>query len=278
MTLPTTLRFDLTDPDVKQLTGLKALPIAAASDEVFESFMAAQETMLELKYTSPSDTGQNPTYNSYATVVVDGKIVAKIDNHGWVESSNAIGGKIQNDLPMRGAGGELSGPALAEARAAYMAERLGGTIEMSSTALSQREFNAIPQPTMTVDRAAMMRDPAYQNLQELSAQRTAFLAQQIAQESKNTGALLTTPVTNNQNDGMENTTTKSAAEEFLEYMAMTPEERYFDAFLKRHNLTQEAFDALPPEDKEDLLSEFEEELKQSAVIAQDEKERKDRGE
>lgn len=273
------LRFDLNAANVKQLTAGNPVHISEAPDEVFESFMKAQEKMLELKYSQKIDTSQNATYDSYANVVVNGEVVAKIDNHGWVESSNAMGGKIQKGLPMEGANGEISGPALAEARANYIADMLGGMVDMSATALSQREFNAIPQPTLSVDHTAMVADPAYQNLQDIYSRRTAFFAQQIAQNPDNVDEiLLETPIAESSLtvDDESADTTKSATEEFLDYMAMTPEERFFDAFLKRHNMTQEEFDAQPPEDKEDLLKEFEEELKQSAVISEDEKQRREK--
>ena len=50
---------------------------------------------------------------------------------------------------------------------------------------------------------------------------------------------------------------------FLDYMAKTPEERYFDSFLKSKGLTEEAFEALPAEERQALMREFEELVKTS---------------
>lgn len=40
-----------------------------------------------------------------------------------------------------------------------------------------------------------------------------------------------------------------AVKEFMDYMDKTPEERYFDLFLKQEGLTQEQFEALSPEER-----------------------------
>ncbi len=48
---------------------------------------------------------------------------------------------------------------------------------------------------------------------------------------------------------------------FLDYMAKTPEERYFDSFLKSKGLTEESFEALPAEERQALMREFEELVK-----------------
>ncbi|WP_422368037.1 hypothetical protein [Pelagibius sp.] len=53
-----------------------------------------------------------------------------------------------------------------------------------------------------------------------------------------------------------------AVEAFLEYIAKTPEQRYFEAFLNAKNMTEEQFQALPPAEKQSLLKEFEEHVKQ----------------
>lgn len=53
-----------------------------------------------------------------------------------------------------------------------------------------------------------------------------------------------------------------AVQAFLDYMSKTPEERYFDAFLKSKGMTQEEFDALPTDEKQALMQEFQETIKQ----------------
>lgn len=51
------------------------------------------------------------------------------------------------------------------------------------------------------------------------------------------------------------------AQEFLEYMGKSNEERFFMAFLKNKGLTEEEFDALSIEDKQKLLEEFREDMR-----------------
>ena len=41
-----------------------------------------------------------------------------------------------------------------------------------------------------------------------------------------------------------------AVRTFLEYMEMTPEERYYEAILREKGLTKEQLAALPPEERE----------------------------
>jgi len=53
---------------------------------------------------------------------------------------------------------------------------------------------------------------------------------------------------------------QTSAKKFLEFMEKTPEEMLFDSFLKKNNLTQEQFDRLSLEDREELLKQFKEEI------------------
>jgi len=48
----------------------------------------------------------------------------------------------------------------------------------------------------------------------------------------------------------------------LDYLHMTPEERYFDAILTEKGLTQEQYDALPPKEKAALREEIMDELRE----------------
>jgi hypothetical protein len=45
-------------------------------------------------------------------------------------------------------------------------------------------------------------------------------------------------------------------------MAKSPEERYFEAFLKSRGLSAEDFEAMTPAEQQGLLTEFEDTLKQ----------------
>lgn len=96
-----------------------------------------------------------------------------------------------------------------------------------------------------------------EQLQKAEQAKTNFLTQQIAQAQ----------------DDTEETTDRYAAlaDEFQAYMDKTPEERYFEAFLKEQGMTQEEFDALSPEDKQKLLKKFEDFVKQKLEEAESKK-------
>lgn len=240
---------------------IKSMHISEAPKEVFERYLKAQQTMLEMKYTNATDTSQSPAYRQYATVEVDGKVVAKLDNNGFMETSNALGGRFRDTLPMQGENGAISGPDLAQARAEFIAEALGGEVKLANTALTQSEYSAVPQPQPTIDIQAMMRDPDYKKLKELRAMPTEVMAQQFAQDldEQEEKGFVTQVAQGSEASRTEETS--AAKEEFLAFMKMTPEERYWDSFLKSKGMTEEEFQALSPEDKEDLVDEFEEDMK-----------------
>ena len=95
-------------------------------------------------------------------------------------------------------------------------------------------------------------------MQNAMRAESAFLTQQIAQEGGNAD-----------DDAAAAEPDEAAVQRpdpvqvFLDYMAKTPEERYFDSFLKSKGLTEEAFEALPAEEKQALMREFEELVKTS---------------
>jgi len=100
------------------------------------------------------------------------------------------------------------------------------------------------------------------HLSKVEQTKTLFNTQQIAQDS-------------NKTDKTANSNYNNAVTAFQKYMEMSPEERYFEAFLKKEGLTQEQFDALPPEEKEALLDKFNDYVKQQneeARLKQQEKE------
>lgn len=240
--------ISINDPNVRaiDMKSLKKVNLIEASDELFQRFISHQQQFLEMRYTNPADTSNHPAYQDYATVQVKGKVVARIDNHGFVETSNAIGSKLLSELP--GSVNGKSGPMLAQARAEKIAELLGGKVERSSTALTQPQFDRLPQPQSSLDVAAMQSDPMYEQLQKSKQARTTFLAQQIAQDGD-----------------AATSSTSNAATEFLDFMSKTPEERFFATFLKGKGLTEEEFEKLPPEERTDLMAEFKQELKDKTL-------------
>jgi len=178
--------YSLSDPQVRaiDMSTLKRVSVAEGSEEFFRDFVSSQERFLESRHADFSGVSSHPGYRPYAKVVVAGKTVATIDNFGGVQSSNAMGGKIRPALETadrKSAGRQ--GPAAAQARAEEIAKLLGGKVVMTSTAMSQSEFNATPAPKVTVDQASLRNDPLYEQLQQLKKARTLFLAQQQAQET-----------------------------------------------------------------------------------------------
>ncbi len=241
--------FAVSRPDVIMLNTSK-LAISSLHeepDELYRRVMDGQEKFLQSRYSRTSDTTANPTYGEYATVKVGGKTVAEIDNHGWVKTSNGLGGNLQNRLP-----GDINGqtgPVLAQARARaeIIAGLMGGKVEKSSTAMTQSQFMAVPRPRAAVDNQAMRKDPAYEQLQKTKEARKLFLAQQIAQS----------PVT--EQDRME-APSGDAATEFLDYMSKSPAERYYEALLREKGLTEEELANLPPEERARIVQEIKEEI------------------
>jgi hypothetical protein len=160
---------------------LKAVPLAEAPEDLFQQIMAAKKEMLENDYRQLPVISNNPTYSKYASIVVNGKVVAEIDNHGFVETSNAMAGACSDAIKQADSqAGVLSGPLLAQARAESIAKSVGGTIVMAQTAMSQKAFDAVPQPKVTINYDAMKNDPRYAELEQLQKAHSAFLAQQMA--------------------------------------------------------------------------------------------------
>jgi len=166
-------RISLKDAQPLDMSKIKPIAVWEQPGELFESFVKAAETVLESRHSVHPDTSKNPAYAAYATVQVGGKVVAEIDNHGFVTTSNTTGAMLGN-LPNT-AQGVISGPNLAKARAEYLADLLGGEVVMSSTALTQTAFATEPQPRIELDTKAMLADPLYQNLQRMKQARAQYI-------------------------------------------------------------------------------------------------------
>lgn len=161
---------------------LKGIPLSEAPDGLFQQMIEAKKFMLESDYTELPDTANNPTYKYYASIVANGKIVAHLDNHGWLITSNAKADAFTQAVNKADAkAGAKSGPLLAQARAEEIAASINGVIVKEPTAMTQRDYNAIPQPQARIDTKAMMKDPRFAELELLRQTHTAFLTQQLAQ-------------------------------------------------------------------------------------------------
>jgi hypothetical protein len=118
-----------------------------------------------------TDIPDNAPQNIYATVKVNGKIVATLYNAGSSAMTNDAAGKVGNLQDRLG----LGGPDLAQWRAEYIAEAVGGTIEKAPTAITQSEWT--PRQTISTNYTRAQLDAAFQAMmaegQKATAQRLA---------------------------------------------------------------------------------------------------------
>lgn len=128
--------------------------------------------------------------------------------------------------------------------------------------------SSIKEATSQLEKA----EELYQKQLKNRADMQAFLIRSM-EESQNANAPVTAATSATANDNAQPTDPEqnTAVSEFLEYMEMTPEEKYFDMFLKEEGLTQEEYEALPPEDKaeitEKIQNRIEEKMKEDLGLA-----------
>jgi hypothetical protein len=119
-----------------------------------------------------TEVPDNAPQNLYATVKVNGKVVATLYNSGSSAMTNDAAAKLGDlqDPP-----GLKGGPNLAQWRAESIAKATGGTIEKAPTAITQAEWTPRPDVSRTYSRAQL--DAAFQAMmaegQKAAAQRTA---------------------------------------------------------------------------------------------------------
>ena len=104
-----------------------------------------------------TDTPDNAPQNVYATVKVNGKIVATLYNSGssaMTDDAAAKVGDLQDPPGLKG------GPDLAQWRAQSIAKAAGGTVEKASTATTQSGWTPRPDVSRSYTRAQL--DAAYQ--------------------------------------------------------------------------------------------------------------------
>jgi len=104
------------------------------------------------------------------------------------------------------------------------------------------------------DYAARRSDPLFESLRQAKQAALTVQTQETAQ--KTLGATLAAAA---ESQDLDNES--GAVKAFLDYMAKSPEERYFEAFLSARGLTAEDYEAMSPKEQQGLLSEFEEALK-----------------
>jgi hypothetical protein len=119
-----------------------------------------------------TEVPDNAPQNIYATVKVNGKVVATLYNGGSSAMSNAAAGAVGDLQDPSGLNG---GPDLAQSRAERIAKALGGTIEKAPTAITQSEWT--PRPDFSTDYTRTQLDNAFQAMmaegQRAAARRLA---------------------------------------------------------------------------------------------------------
>lgn len=169
----------------------QATPVWELPEDEYQDYMQAQRSVaemqkrgLEIGHSQAPDMTDDPRLQTYATVVVGGKVVATIDNQGVTATDNALGQKLKNLL--LGEVNGTNGPDLAEARAQQLADLLGGRIVLADTAMDQSSFERLPSLQAQIDVDAMTADPSYGELQDLyahlddmAAKRGAYLGQTV---------------------------------------------------------------------------------------------------
>lgn len=247
-------QIPLSSAQIIDMSKVKLMHASEMPDGLYQQFVEAQEKFLEARYTSLPDTSNHPAYQSYATVQVNGQTVAKIDNNGFVESTNSHSADIRRAIASINS--ENGGPDLAAQRAENIAAALGGKVVISDTAMSQQQYNATSLVTPTVDYTAMQNDPLYETLLKTKQARTEYVAQQMGQDMAEEAS----------STEQMKTTDETSTNKFLEYMEMTPEERYIMQALAHRGYTQEEFDMLPLEEQEKIMKEIREELREQTAL------------
>ena len=104
-----------------------------------------------------TDVPDNAPQNIYATVKVNGKVVATLYNGGSSVMTNAAAATVGDLQDPPGLNG---GPDLAQSRAERIAKAVGGTIEKASTAITQSAWRPRQSVSPTYSRAQL--DAAFQ--------------------------------------------------------------------------------------------------------------------
>jgi hypothetical protein len=119
-----------------------------------------------------TDVPDNSPENIYATVKVNGKVVATLYNGGSSAMTNAAAAKVGDLQDPPGLSG---GPDLAHWRAEHIAKAVGGTIEEASTAITRSEWK--PRQTIPANYTRAQLDAAFEAMmaegQKAAAQRLA---------------------------------------------------------------------------------------------------------
>ncbi len=154
-------------------------PISELPERQYQEYLQRSQSFLEAQHSQiqPGDERLNETY---AEVIVNGRVVATLDNNGYLQTSNTFFSELGID-PGSLALNPLNvpkGPALAQARADYLSQATGGTVLIHKTALDQSTYLGLEQPKAVVNQPAMLDDPFNLSLLKVQQARQEFLQRQ----------------------------------------------------------------------------------------------------
>ncbi|MBR1142706.1 hypothetical protein JQ567_05380 [Bradyrhizobium sp. AUGA SZCCT0431] len=147
--------------DLKKLdtSGLKAVSIKDTPelrDRIAMMWLSTQAA----SSAAATDVPDNAPKNIYATVKVNGKIVATLYNGGSSVMTNEAAGKVGDLQDPPGLNG---GPDLAQSRAERIAKAVGGTIDKASTAITQSAWR--PRQSASTSYTRQQLDAAFEAMQ-----------------------------------------------------------------------------------------------------------------
>ena len=150
--------------DISQLKVISVKDNPELRDRMAEAWLRMQAA----RSAAATDVPDNAPQNTYATVKVNGKIVATLYNGGSVAMTNqaaAMVGDLQ-DPP-----GPNGGPDLAQWRAERIAKAVGGTVEKASTAITQSAWK--PRQTISTSYTRAQLDAAFDAMMAEQRKATA---------------------------------------------------------------------------------------------------------
>jgi hypothetical protein len=153
------------------MSGVKIVSIAD-NPELRDRLATIWLDMLAAQERLATEVPDNAPQNTYATVTVNGKVVANLYNGGSCAMTNAAAAQVGTwqDPP-----GLFGGPDLAQWRAELIAKAVGGKIEKAPTAIRQSEWT--PRQTASPQYTRAQLDVAIRammdNGREAAAQRIA---------------------------------------------------------------------------------------------------------
>jgi hypothetical protein len=153
------------------ISGLKAVSIKdipELRDRMAAYWLSAQAA----NAAAATDVPDNAPQNTYATVKVDGKVVATLYNSGSSVMTNDAAAKVGDLQDPPGLNG---GPDLAQRRAERIAKAVGGTVEKAPTAITQSEWK--PRQTTSTDYTRAQLDAAFD---AMMAEGQKAIAQRLA--------------------------------------------------------------------------------------------------